>query len=56
MKRLFLTNIEKIRDINKKYTTREVEMSRTVSLSLLFIRIYLIFIVCLLVYKFITLL
>lgn len=56
MKRLFLTNIEKIREINKKYTKREVEMSRTVSLALLFIRLYLVFIVVLLVYKFITLL
>lgn len=56
IRRLFLTNIEKIREINKKYSTRDVEMSRGVSISLLLLRIYLIFLVFLLIYKFITLL
>ncbi len=56
IRRLFLTNIEKIREINRKYSTRNVEMSRGVSISLLLLRIYLIFLVCLLIYKFITLL
>ncbi len=56
IRKLFLTNIEKIREINRKYSERELEMSRTVSVTLLFLRLYLIFIIGLLVYKFISLL
>ncbi len=49
-------NYAKIRDINKKYATPNIEMSRAVRFSLLFLRFYLIFLVGLLIYKFITLL
>ncbi len=49
-------NYAKVREINKRYATPNVEMSGWVKLSLLFLRLYLIFLVCLLVYKFITLL
>ncbi len=56
LKRFFLENIAKVREINRKYAVRNVRMSRAVSASLLFLRLYLIFLVCLLIYKFITLL
>lgn len=48
--------IETIREINRKYATPGIEMSRAVRTALLALRIYLIVLVCLLVYKFITLL
>lgn len=49
-------NYAKVREINKRYAVPNVEMSGWVKLSLLFLRFYLLFLVCLLVYKFITLL
>ncbi len=49
-------NYAKVREINKRYAVPNVEMSGWVKISLLFLRFYLIFLVCLLVYKFITLL
>ena len=49
-------NFAKVRDINKKYATPNIEMSRAVRFSLLVLRLYLIFLVGLLIYKFITLL
>jgi hypothetical protein len=52
----FSHHFAKVREINKKYATPNVEMSKWVKGSLLFLRIYLIFLVCLLLYKFITLL
>jgi hypothetical protein len=52
----FSHNYAKIREINRKYETPHVEMSRWVKFSLLSLRLYLIFLVCLLVYKFVTLL
>ncbi|MDA8154965.1 MAG: hypothetical protein M0Z52_00705 [Actinomycetota bacterium] len=48
-------NYAKIREINKKYATPNVEMSAGVKFSLLVLRLYLIFLVALLLYKFITL-
>ncbi len=48
--------VETIREINRKYATPGIEMSRAVRMALLALRIYLIVLVCLLVYKFITLL
>lgn len=50
-KRLFL----KIRDINQHYAQPRIEISRAVRLSLLALRVYLLFLVILLVYKFILL-
>jgi len=49
-------NYAKIREINKKYATPNIQMSAGVRFALLFLRLYLIFLVGLLVYKFITLL
>ena len=50
-----LHNYAKIREINEKYATPNIEMSKWVRLSLLTLRFYLIFLVGLLLYKFITL-
>nr|WP_319377488.1 hypothetical protein [uncultured Methanoregula sp.] len=48
--------IDKIHEINKKYKTPRIKMSRGVKLALLFLRLYLILLVLLLGYKFWTLL
>jgi hypothetical protein len=45
---------EKIIRINQKYATPKIKMSAGVKFALLFLRLYLIFLVCLLVYKFWT--
>ncbi len=55
IRNFFRHNYAKIREINKRYATPSIEMSRWVKFSLLSLRLYLIFLVCLLVYKFITL-
>ncbi len=52
----FSHQFAKMQEINRKYAKPNVEMSRWVKVSLLFLRLYLIFLVCLLLYKFITLL
>jgi hypothetical protein len=46
----------KVREINKRYETPSIEMSRGVKFALLSLRVYLITLVGLLVYKFITML
>ena len=51
----FQYNIAKVKEINLKYAQPRIHMSRGVKLSLLFLRIYLIFLVILLAYKFATL-
>lgn len=55
VRNFFKHNYSKIREINKKYATPNIEMSKWVKLSLLSLRFYLIFLVGLLLYKFITL-
>jgi len=52
----FSHNFAKIHEINRKYAKPNVEMSTWVRISLLLLRFYLIFLVGLLIYKFITLL
>jgi hypothetical protein len=52
----FSHNFAKVREINKKYQKPNVEMSGWVKGSLLFLRLYLVLLVGLLLYKFITLL
>jgi hypothetical protein len=47
--------LESVREINAKYKTPRIQMTRMVNLSLLALRIYLILMVLLLAYKFITL-
>jgi len=48
--------IDKINGINRKYAVPRIEMSRGVKIALLFLRLYLVFLVLLLGYKFYTLL
>jgi hypothetical protein len=45
---------EAIRDINRKYRTPRLKMTPMVNLSLLMLRIYLLGMIVLLMYKFIT--
>jgi hypothetical protein len=45
----------KIGEINKRYAEPRIEMSAAVRYSLLALRVYLLFLVCLMVYKFISL-
>ncbi len=51
LKRLF----HKIDEINQRYRTPRIAMSRGVRAALEFLRLYLLFLVCLMVYKFILL-
>ncbi|MBF0422512.1 MAG: hypothetical protein HQL73_05920 [Magnetococcales bacterium] len=48
--------IQKIRDINQRYSEPHIEMSAAVRFSLLALRFYLLFLVSLMVYKFVTML
>ncbi len=48
-------NIEKVRAINRRYANPRLVLSPAVRASLLCLRLYLIFLVVLLAYKFITL-
>jgi hypothetical protein len=56
IKSLFQNSYAKIREINKKYETPGIEMSKHVKFSLLLLRLYLFTLIGLSVYKFITLL
>lgn len=46
----------KIREINQRYSKPHIEMSRGVRISLLALRIYLLLLVALIVYKFVLIL
>ncbi len=46
----------KIREINSRYKVPRIKLSRTARLSLLVLRVYLIVLVILLAYRFVTLL
>jgi hypothetical protein len=48
--------MNKIREINQKYSKPRIQMSRPVKFALLALRLYLIFLIVMLLYKFITLL
>jgi hypothetical protein len=50
----FRNTAEAIRAINKKYATPHIKMTRMVRISLGVLRFYLLFLVGILVYKFIT--
>ena len=54
IRRFFKNKFEKISEINEKYQTPKLKMTKLVKISLLFLRIYLLFLVLLLIYKFIT--
>ncbi len=55
IKAFFARRFVKIAEINRKYATPHVKMTRAVKLSLLFLRIYLLFLVAILFFKFFTL-
>lgn len=56
MANTFRNFARKIREINQRYSKPHIEMSGAVRFSLLALRIYLLFLVSLMVYKFVTLL
>jgi hypothetical protein len=44
----------KVREINERYKTPKIKMSRGVKYAMLFLRLYLLFLVAVLAYKFAT--
>jgi len=48
--------VRKIREINERYSTPHIEMSRGVKISLMALRVYLLLLVGLIVYKFVLIL
>ena len=56
MSRTLKRLLRKVAEINRRYREARIEMSTGVKISLLFLRMYLIFLICLMVYKFILLL
>jgi len=56
MTNTFKNFVLKIREINERYSKPHIEMSLGVRISLIALRIYLLLLVSLMVYKFITLL
>ena len=56
MRKILRRQFGKIGEINRKYSKPRIEMSMPVRLSLLLLRGYLIFLVGLMVFRFITLL
>lgn len=56
MTKSFKQFAQKIRDINQRYSEPHIDMSPAVRFSLMALRFYLLFLVSLMVYKFITLL
>jgi hypothetical protein len=48
--------VRKIREINQRYSKPHIEMSRGVKISLMALRIYLLLLVGLIVYKFVLIL
>jgi hypothetical protein len=56
MMNAFRSFARKIHEINRRYSKPHIEMSGAVRMSLLALRIYLLFLVSLMVYKFVTLL
>lgn len=54
MRNLLRVFIEKIREINRRYSNPRIRMSRGVRFALLMLRLYLIFLILILAYKFAT--
>jgi hypothetical protein len=48
-------NVDRLKLINKKYAVPKIEMSGAVKFSLLLLRLYLILLVGLMIFKFVTL-
>jgi hypothetical protein len=56
IKKYIQSKFYKISEINKRYSTPRVTMTPLVRFSLLFLRLYLLFLVAILFYKFVILL
>jgi len=56
MNKFITTNFSRIAEINRKYATPSIKITKAVRISLICLRFYLIALVGLLIYKFITLL
>ena len=56
MNNIFVAFYNKIHEINLRYQHPKIHQSRAVKLALLMLRVYLLLLVLLLVYKFITVL
>ncbi len=56
MMNLVRSPIDKIREINRRYAHPRIPQTRMVKIALLMLRIYLILLVGVLIYKFVTLL
>lgn len=54
LKRFIVNSFKKVAEINQRYSTGRIEMSPAVKFSLVLLRLYLLFLVGLMVYKFIT--
>jgi len=54
MRNMLRVSIEKIREINRRYSNPRIRMSKGVRFALLMLRLYLIFLVLILAYKFAT--
>jgi hypothetical protein len=54
LKKFYEQHFEKIIEINEKYATPRIEMSPIVRICLMVLRFYLIILIVLLVYKFIS--
>ena len=52
----FKNTLSTVKSINQKYAKPQIKMNRMVKFSLLSLRLYLIFLVGILVYRFITML
>lgn len=46
--------LDKIKEINNKYSTPRIKITRTVKIALFMLRLYLIILVLILVYKFLV--
>jgi hypothetical protein len=56
LKKFIRHSVRKVVEINERYAVGRIEMSPAVKLSLFLLRLYLLFLVGLMVYKFITIL
>jgi hypothetical protein len=55
MRKMLRRQIDKIIEINQRFSTPRTEISTAVRLSMLLLRVYLLFLVCLMIFKFVTL-
>ena len=56
IKKFFTDTFDQIREINKKYAVPQIKTNAWTTFALIMLRVYLVVLILLLVYKFITLL